>query len=139
MRWSEKRAISFIRQIGVELQHHKCPISGHKIILEDGEYKSIRWNNTTKTCALDHDHSTGYMRGVLCEYANMLLGPAEKGYYGILSPVIHNSSIVQTYYDNASLESFKILHKSVYKKRNGSTTGYSNYLKQKFEELGWNL
>ena len=52
----------------LERQEHKCAICG------TSENKVIRGNNATLSFAVDHDHNTGVVRGLLCNQCNRGLG-----------------------------------------------------------------
>ena len=57
-------------------------MSGKKLIIKDGE---IYDPTTNKRIAIDHDHGTGYIRGLLIQKVNWLVDQWEQNSYGKLS------------------------------------------------------
>ena len=65
-----------------EFQKFKCPLSGIDLIVKDGE---IYDPTTNKRIAIDHDHDTGLIRGLLIQKVNWLVDQWEQNSYGVLS------------------------------------------------------
>jgi hypothetical protein len=65
-----------------EFQEFKCPLSGMDLIVKDGE---IYDPTTNKRIAIDHDHQTGFIRGLLIQKVNWLVDQWEQNSYGDLS------------------------------------------------------
>ena len=65
-----------------EFQGFKCPLSGKELIVKDGE---IYDPTTNKRIAIDHDHQTGLIRGLLIQKVNWLVDQWEQNSYGNLS------------------------------------------------------
>ena len=65
-----------------EHQKFECPLSGVKLEIRDGE---IYDPTTGKRISIDHDHSTGLIRGLLIQKVNWLIDQWEKNSYGKLS------------------------------------------------------
>ena len=65
-----------------EFQGFKCPLSGMELVIKDGE---IYDPTTNKRIAIDHDHQTGFIRGLLIQKVNWLVDQWEQNSYGILS------------------------------------------------------
>ena len=65
-----------------EFQGFKCPLSGLDFIIKDGE---IYDPTTNKRIAIDHDHTTGLIRGLLIQKVNWLVDQREQNSYGVLS------------------------------------------------------
>ena len=53
-----------------EHQNFECPLSGVKLEVRDGE---IYDPTTGKRISIDHDHTTGLIRGLLVQKANWLI------------------------------------------------------------------
>tara|TARA_R110002020_G_scaffold6878_8_gene29172 strand:- start:2534 stop:2923 length:390 start_codon:yes stop_codon:yes gene_type:complete len=64
-----------------EQQGMKCPLSGFPLIVRGSKVIDSR---TGKGVAIDHDHSTGVIRGLLSERLNWLADMYHKGHYGML-------------------------------------------------------
>lgn len=65
-----------------EFQKFKCPLSGIDLIVIEGE---IYDPTTNKRIAIDHDHETGLIRGLLIQKVNWLVDQWEQNSYGALS------------------------------------------------------
>lgn len=65
-----------------EFQKLKCPLSGIDLIVKEGE---IYDPTTNKRIAIDHDHETGWIRGLLIQKVNWLVDQWEQNSYGALS------------------------------------------------------
>ena len=65
-----------------EYQGFKCPLSGVNFNVIDGE---IYDPTTNKRISIDHDHSTGFIRGLLIQKVNWLIDQWEQDSYGNLS------------------------------------------------------
>jgi len=65
-----------------EFQEFKCPLSGTELVVRDGE---IYDPTTNKRIAIDHDHQSGFIRGLLIQKVNWLVDQWEQNSYGILS------------------------------------------------------
>ena len=65
-----------------EAQGFMCPLSGMKLIERDGE---IYDPTTNKRIAIDHDHKTGFIRGLLIQKVNWLVDQWDQNSYGKLS------------------------------------------------------
>ena len=65
-----------------ESQGFRCPLSGVTFELRDGE---VYDPTTGKRISIDHDHSTGYIRGLLIQKVNWLVDQWEQNSYGKLS------------------------------------------------------
>jgi hypothetical protein len=65
-----------------EFQGFKCPLSGVDFIITDGE---IYDPTTNKRIAIDHDHTSGLIRGLLIQKVNWLVDQWEQNSYGELS------------------------------------------------------
>lgn len=63
-------------------QNFMCPLSGVKLVVKNGE---IYDPTTDKRIAIDHDHTTGYIRGLLIQKVNWLVDQWEQKSYGNLS------------------------------------------------------
>jgi len=71
----------------------KCQICGNSLVL-DVPRKKHRWKEAHKTAAfIDHDHRTGFVRGVLCNKCNLGLG--------LLGDTISSIRRVVRYLENA--------------------------------------
>ena len=72
----------------MEFQKFSCPLSGKKFeySFEDKKFidKEGRKSNIIAP-PVDHDHNTGFIRGILSEKINLLLDQWEKKTYGNLS------------------------------------------------------
>lgn len=65
-----------------EAQDFKCPLSGITLEVRDSE---IYDPTTGKRISIDHDNSTGYIRGLLIQKVNWLVDQWEQNSYGKLS------------------------------------------------------
>ena len=65
-----------------EFQGFKCPLSGMELVVKEGE---IYDPTTNKRIAIDHDHQTGFIRGLLIQKVNWLVDQGDHNSYGILS------------------------------------------------------
>ena len=65
-----------------EHQNFECPLSGVKLEVRDGE---IYDPTTGKLISIDHDHTTGLIRGLLIQKVNWLIDQWEQNSYGKLS------------------------------------------------------
>ena len=65
-----------------EYQSFKCPLSGMNLVVKDGE---IYDPTTGKRVSIDHDHQTGFIRGLLIQKVNWLVDQWEQNSYGNLS------------------------------------------------------
>ena len=65
-----------------EFQEFKCQLSGMELVVRDGE---IYDPTTNKRIAIDHDHQSGFIRGLLIQKVNCLVDQWEQNSYGILS------------------------------------------------------
>ena len=65
-----------------EAQDFLCPLSGIKLEIRDGE---VYDPTTGKRISIDHDHTTGYIRGLLIQKVNWLVDQWEQNSYGKLS------------------------------------------------------
>jgi len=65
-----------------EAQGFECPLSGKKLVVKDGE---IYDPTTNKRIAIDHDHESGLIRGLLIQKVNWLVDQWEQNSYGKLS------------------------------------------------------
>jgi hypothetical protein len=65
-----------------EFQGFKCPLSGMDLVVKEGE---IYDPTTNKRIAIDHDHQTGFIRGLLIQKVNWLVDQWEQNSYGNLS------------------------------------------------------
>ena len=65
-----------------EFQGFKCPLSGMELVVKEGE---IYDPTTNKRIAIDHDHQTGFIRGLLIQKVNWLVDQWEQNSYGVLS------------------------------------------------------
>ncbi len=63
-------------------QGFKCPLSGIELDIRDGE---IYDPTTNKRIAIDHDHDSGFIRGLLVQKVNWLVDQWEQNSYGKLS------------------------------------------------------
>jgi hypothetical protein len=63
-------------------QDFKCPLSGILLEIRNGE---IYDPTTNKRIAIDHDHSSGFIRGLLIQKVNWLVDQWEQNSYGQLS------------------------------------------------------
>jgi len=64
-----------------EHQNFQCPLSGVKLEVREGE---IYDPTTGKRVSIDHDHSTGLIRGLLIQKVNWLIDQWERKTYGNL-------------------------------------------------------
>ncbi len=71
-----------IRLALAEAQDWTCPLSGVKFINQDGR---VIDPTTNKAVSVDHDHSTGLIRGILIQKVNWLVDQWEQGSYGYLT------------------------------------------------------
>lgn len=60
-----------------EYQGFKCPLSGVNFIVINGE---IFDPTTNKRISIDHDHSTGFIRGLLIQKVNWLIDQWEQNH-----------------------------------------------------------
>ena len=65
-----------------KFQSFKCPLSGFELKVIDGE---IYDPTTNKRISIDHDHQTGYIRGLLVQKVNGLVDQWEQNSYGKLT------------------------------------------------------
>jgi hypothetical protein len=65
-----------------EFQGFKCPLSGVDFDIRNGE---VYDPTTGKRISIDHDHTTGYIRGLLIQKVNWLVDQWEQNSYGKLS------------------------------------------------------
>ena len=65
-----------------EHQKFECPLSGFKLDVRDGE---IYDPTTGKRISIDHDHTTGLIRGLLVQKVNWLIDQWDQLSYGKLS------------------------------------------------------
>jgi len=65
-----------------EFQGFKCPLSGLDFKIIDGE---IYDPTTNKRISIDHDHTSGLIRGLLIQKVNWLIDQWEQSSYGVLS------------------------------------------------------
>ena len=63
-------------------QEFRCPLSGFELEIREGE---IYDPTTGKRISIDHDHTTGYIRGLLVQKVNWLIDQWEQNSYGKLS------------------------------------------------------
>lgn len=71
----------------IRAQNFCCPISGNKFEYSEEQKKFLDVaGNTRKPKAppIDHDHDTGFIRGILSEKLNFLLDQWERNSYGNL-------------------------------------------------------
>ncbi len=75
-----------VRYIVADIQGWVCPISGYKFLYDDVSGEVISEQKSTpksQVAAIDHDHDTGLVRGLLCRYVNGLIGrPTSEAWYG---------------------------------------------------------
>ncbi|MDC3071845.1 endonuclease VII domain-containing protein [Candidatus Pelagibacter sp.] len=72
----------------MEFQKFSCPLSGKKFKYSFEEKKFIYKEGRKSSIIappVDHDHNTGFIRGILSEKLNLLLDQWEKKTYGNLS------------------------------------------------------
>ena len=72
----------------MEFQNFSCPLSGKKFKYSFEEKKFLDKegrNSSIIAPPVDHDHKTGFIRGILSEKLNLLLDQWEKKTYGNLS------------------------------------------------------
>ena len=72
----------------MEFQNFSCPLSGKKFKYSFEEKKFIDKEGRKSSIIappVDHDHNTGFIRGILSEKVNLLLDQWEKKTYGNLS------------------------------------------------------
>ena len=72
----------------MEFQKFSCPLSGKKFEYSIYEKKFIDKEGRKSSIIappVDHDHNTGFIRGILSEKLNLLLDQWEKKTYGNLS------------------------------------------------------
>ena len=72
----------------MEFQNFSCPLSGKKFKYSFEEKKFLdKEGRKSRIIAppVDHDHKTGFIRGILSEKVNLLLDQWEKKTYGNLS------------------------------------------------------
>ena len=67
----------------MEYQNFECPLSGIKFVHSQEKQKFLDLNK--KSPPIDHDHRTGFIRGILSEKVNWLERQWELGSYGKLS------------------------------------------------------
>ncbi len=65
-----------------EHQKFECPLSGFKLDVRDDE---IYDPTTSKRISIDHDHTTGLIRGLLIQKVNWLIDQWEQNSYGKLT------------------------------------------------------
>ena len=65
-----------------EFQGFKCPLSGVDFDMRNGE---VYDPTTGKRISIDHDHTTGYIRGLFIQKVNWLVDQWEQNSYGKLS------------------------------------------------------
>jgi hypothetical protein len=63
-------------------QEFKCPLSGVNLEIRGGE---IYDPTTSKRISIDHDHESGFIRGLLIQKVNWLVDQWEQNSYGQLS------------------------------------------------------
>ena len=72
----------------IKFQSFSCPLSGKKFKYSFEEKKFIAKEGRKSSIIappVDHDHNTGFIRGILSEKLNLLLDQCEKKTYGNLS------------------------------------------------------
>ena len=67
----------------LEGQYFRCPLSGNEFVYSSEKKKFHDVNG--KAPPVDHDHVSGFIRGILSEKVNWLERQWELGSYGILS------------------------------------------------------
>jgi len=65
-----------------EAQGFKCALSGEKFLVKGDE---IYDPTTNKRISIDHDHESGFIRGLLIQKVNWLVDQWERNSYGKLS------------------------------------------------------
>lgn len=65
-----------------EFQDFKCALSGFEFEILDGE---IYDPTTKKRVAIDHDHDSGFIRGLLVQKVNWLIDQWDQNSYGRLT------------------------------------------------------
>ena len=72
----------YIRRYGISVEQYNELLKHHNgvcAICKQPEYvKSTSAGNPVKRLAVDHDHNTGQVRGLLCHSCNVMLGQYEK-------------------------------------------------------------
>ena len=72
----------------MEFQNFSCPLSGKKFEYSHDEKKFVDKEGRKSSIIappVDHDHITGFIRGILSEKLNLLLDQWERKTYGDLS------------------------------------------------------
>jgi hypothetical protein len=65
-----------------EIQEFVCALSKVPLEIIDGE---VYDPTTNKRISIDHDHTTGFIRGLLIQKVNWLVDQWEQNSYGVLS------------------------------------------------------
>ncbi len=65
-----------------------CPLSKVELVIKNGEVfdpSNLDKSDNPKRISIDHDHETGFVRGLLIQKVNWLIDQWEKKSYGELS------------------------------------------------------
>jgi hypothetical protein len=78
-----KHGLQFSEIVAIAKQQGmQCPLSGFSLIVKGNK---VIDSKTGKGVAIDHDHATGTIRGLLSERLNWLADMYHKGHYGKLA------------------------------------------------------
>ena len=83
-----------------EAQDFTCPLSKVKFILVEGR---VIDPTTKKAVSVDHDHETGFVRGVLIQKVNWLVDQWQQGSYGELTQPQEITDYLKDYPARAAL------------------------------------